>query len=100
MITAEQIDYLALPDCFALCEHFRPLEAALKQAGLVAYRAPGTLNGDFRPNIGPFSVPPGIEQQCVPRSSHRDDDDHFLYTCPACRHTLLATCNGPLWPSR
>jgi hypothetical protein len=98
-ITDDQIDYLALPHCFALCAHFRPLEVALKQAGLLTYRAPGAIDGHFRPHTAHFPAPPGIEEQYVPCSSPRDDDDHFLYTCPTCRHTLLANGNGPLWPA-
>jgi hypothetical protein len=98
-LTDDQIDYLALPHRFALCAHFRPLEVALKQAGLVTYRAPGAIDGHFRPHPAHFPTPPGIEEQYVPRTSPRDDDDHFLYTCPTCRHTLLANGNGPPWPA-
>jgi hypothetical protein len=94
----EQIDYLAFPDQFALCEHFRPLEAALKQAGLLSFHAPGRVIGSFRPQVGEFPIPPGIEQHYISRSSPREDDDHFLYRCPVCQNTLVATCNGPLWP--
>lgn len=98
LITDEQIDYLALPDRFALCEHFRPLESTLKQAGLLSYRSPGRLEGAFQPNVGKVPIPPGIKHEYISRSSPRQDDDYFLYQCTACGHTLIATCNGPIWP--
>lgn len=37
-LSDDQIDSLARRDRFALCEHFRPLEATLKLAGLLSYR--------------------------------------------------------------
>lgn len=98
-ITDEQIDYLALPDRFALCEHFRPLESALKQACLLTYRSPGFIEGNFRPDVGKLPLPLGIEQEYVERSSPREDDDHFVYRCRRCQHTLMANCSGPLWPT-
>lgn len=97
-LTDEQIDYLALPHRFALCDHFRPLESALKSAGLLTYHAPGSLTGAFRPHPSHFPLPPGIQRLDIERSSPRDDDDHVLLTCPACAHQLVATGNGPLWP--
>jgi hypothetical protein len=97
-ITDEQIDYLALEDRFALCEHFRPLEKALKGAGLVRYGGPGKVVGGFRPCQG-FPVPPGIEERHMEQSSHREYDEEYIYTCPVCNHTLIATCHGPGWPA-
>lgn len=99
VITDEQIDYLALPDRFALCEHFRPLEIALKQACLLTYRSPGFIEGNFKPDVGKLPLPLGIEQEYIERSSPREDDDHFLYRCRTCQHTLMANCSGPLWPT-
>jgi hypothetical protein len=101
-ISDEQIDYRELADRFALCEHFRPLEIAAKQEGLLSLLGPSLVEGAFILNpelaYSKFELPAVIECVYYPVSHPREADDHHRLTCTVCQAVLISSSYGPLWP--
>jgi hypothetical protein len=101
-ITDEQIDYREIADRFALCEHFRPLEIAAKQAGLLSLVGPSRVEGAFILNpelaYSKFELPAVIECVYFPVTHPREMDDHHQLTCTICQSVLVSSSYGPQWP--
>lgn len=98
-----RIDYLEFPDTVVLCEHLRPLEAAMRaanlpmdhamagyvevqcimQVALIRQRIPLADCVDFSSIAGPHPHGPSVQ----------------IATCTRCRHAIEeGVCGGP-WPA-
>jgi hypothetical protein len=97
----ERIDYLELPDKLVLCEHLRPLEAAMRAANV-----PMDLTAAGHVEVQCIMQEALIRQRipladCVRFSSIAGHHDHRVQiaSCTFCRQVIEeGICGGP-WPA-
>lgn len=99
----ERIDYLEFPDLLVLCEHLRPLEAAMRAARLpMDNHRPGIVAVDCILQV------PRIQRHlhldpCVSFTLGPPPDNHAppiqVANCTRCGHSIEETLFGVAWPA-
>jgi hypothetical protein len=99
----DRIDYLEFPEKLVLCEHLRPLEAAMRAANLpMDHNAPGQIEAQCIMQVAL------IRQQipladCVQFSSiagpHAHGPSVQIASCSLCQHVIEEGICGAPWPA-